>query len=597
MALSAGAVTPAWTAAADETDGTLTVIVDLDGNGNGSYDADTDTPQPGIGITVSDSAGLSVDGKTGDDGKFVLDPSTKLSGGRYFVVAEIPAALDDLTPVPESADFQAMSTTVDVTSEAQSVRMGVAVRTKPTEEPAVPAQAPPPAPARVPEAAPVQPAAAPRFAVGDMVWRDTDKSGQQDSGESPASGVSVQLLDGKGDVVKSTVSSGAGRYVFDRLAAGTYSVRFAGVAAGFKFATAGRGGDRSLDSDPDYTGETPPFSLGLDEPNVRASTAADHVTAAYINPTIDAGLTPIRYAIANQVWLDVNRDGVRQPAEPGATAKVDLLNAQGDVLATTATDGQGHYQFSDLPAGRYRLRFTADGAHRALTGSHVGRDDSTDSDANATSGLTAVFELNQNTPNLVPAADVGAPAADLAYATLSAGVVGVYSVGDTVWLDNNGNGVLDAGDAGLNGVRVELLDPAGRVVGSKVTNSNGRFTFDAVPAGDYRLKFVSLPAGLVFAPQHVGGNSAVDSDADAQGVTPVVTLGDQNPADTTIDAGVANPANVRVAAGVNGLATPRETVLSSTGGVAVSIPVTALIFVLAGAACLEIGRRGGFRRR
>ena len=140
--------------------------------------APIDEPQPGIEIAVTDASGHRVKGVTERDGSFVLAATSKLKGGRYFVVAEIPAALSDLTPVPESSTFQPLSTTVDVTSENQTVRMGVAAGRTSTETPQ-------PEPTSVsrsldrPEVA--------RFAVGDVVWRDDNRSGVQDAGESPAS--------------------------------------------------------------------------------------------------------------------------------------------------------------------------------------------------------------------------------------------------------------------------------------------------------------------------------------------------------------------------------------------------------------------------
>jgi 5-hydroxyisourate hydrolase-like protein (transthyretin family) len=583
VALSTGVTLPAM---ADDTDGTLTVTVDRDVDGNGTYDPGTDKPQSGIGITVSDSSGVTVHGVTDDDGKVVLEPNDKLSGGRYFVAAEIPNALSDLTPVPESSDFQAMSTSVDVTSESQSVRMGVAVRATPTAEP------PPEAPAPAAESVPDLRTEAPRFAVGDLVWKDNDRSGRQEPGEPAGSGISVQLVNGRGDVVQSTKTSSAGRYAFDRLVAGTYSVRFAGITPGYKLATSGRGDDQARDSDPDYTGETPPFTLGVDEANVRPTTAADQVDADYINPTIDAGITPIRYAVADRVWLDVNRDGIQQPGEPAAEAKVSLLTPLHTVLATTTTDAQGHYQFTDLKAGRYRLQFTSMTAHRAWTKPRAGDNAASDSDADAGSGETPIFKLDQNARDLVPAADVGAPGADLANATLGAGLIGVYSLGDTLWRDNNANGVLDVGDGGVKGVTVQLEDSSQHVLATKVTSSNGRFTFDSLAAGSYALHFVNPPAGLVFSPQHVGGNPAVDSDANAEGRTPLVTIGDDNPADTTIDAGLTTRANLQVAAAASGAVTPKETTLSSTGGVAAGIPIIGVLLVIGGVACLLLGHRG-----
>ena len=122
-------------AAAEATDGTLTVIVNRDVDGNGNYDSTQDQPQPGIEIAVTDASGFHVKGVTERDGTFVLDATSRLKGGRYFVVAEIPAALSDLSPVPESNTFQPLSTTVDLTSDDETVRMGVAAGRTSTETP------------------------------------------------------------------------------------------------------------------------------------------------------------------------------------------------------------------------------------------------------------------------------------------------------------------------------------------------------------------------------------------------------------------------------------------------------------------------------
>ena len=94
-------------AAAETTDGTLTVTVNRDVDGNGNYDDAIDQPLQGIEIAVTDASGSRVKGVTERDGTFVLEATSKLEGGRYFVVAEIPAALSDLTPVPESSSFPA----------------------------------------------------------------------------------------------------------------------------------------------------------------------------------------------------------------------------------------------------------------------------------------------------------------------------------------------------------------------------------------------------------------------------------------------------------------------------------------------------------
>ncbi|MCY2954359.1 MAG: hypothetical protein NTU53_20705 [Planctomycetota bacterium] len=111
------------------------------------------------------------------------------------------------------------------------------------------------------------------------------------------------------------------------------------------------------------------------------------------------------------------------------------------------------------------------------------------------------------------------------------------SVGDRVWLDEDGNGVQDAGESGFMGVSVDLLDEDG-VVASTVTDYGGYYDFDGLPAGDsYYLRF-NLPQGYVFSPQDQGAHDALDSDANVEtGKTAVFMLW-PGVADMTHDAGM-----------------------------------------------------------
>jgi hypothetical protein len=564
---------------AEITDGTLTVMVNRDVDGNRNYDATIDQPQPDIGIAVTDASGFRVTGVTDRDGTFVLQGTSRLKGGRYFVVAEIPAALPGLTPIPDSSTFQPLSTTVDVTSEDQTVRMGVTAGPTSPEAP----QSEPTSLSRSsnrPEVA--------RFAVGDTIWRDDNRSGVQDLGESPASRISIQLLNVDGEVVASTVSSSAGRYVFDNLQAGTYSVRFAGVPEDFRLTPAGAGGLRATDSDPDYSGVTPPFTLGAGEPNVRAATAADRVVAAYINPTIDAGITPLRYAVGDRVWLDMNSDGVQQPDEPAASATVSLLTVTENIVATTNTDATGHYEFTNLRGGRYRLKFTQLPAHHLLTGRAAGTDPALDSDADPATGLTPVFALAQGAPNLVPVTETSPASIDFENRTLNAGLVTRYSIGARVWLDNTGDGVLGPGEGGVAGVTVQLLGSESDVLATEVTSPTGQYSFNGLPAGNYRVRFSKVPRGLTFT-RPDAGDPAIDSDADQAGMSGVFTVGSETPADLSIDAGLTSPANYPGAPGVT--RPPVSAAQSPAGGAARQIALVGLVLAVASTSCLLVARR------
>lgn len=580
-ALSGAAVIGTAPAAhAEDSDGTLTVLVNRDEDGDSTYDSDIDPPQPGIVVTVTDTAGSTVRGITDGGGRFVLTGTEQLVGGQYRVSAAIPPNLSELSPVDGSETFASFSTAVDLRNGSQTVRLGVASVS------VAGAVSPAPHPSVVPPTAASRP---PRFAVGDKVWRDLNRSGCQDPGEPPQARISVQLLNVDGEVVASTVSSSTGRFLFDDLVGGTYAVRFAGVPSDFRLTPPGNGEDPAADSDPDYTGATAPFTLGVGEPQVRAATTADGVTAAYIHAGIDAGIIPMRYAIGDRVWLDANADGTQQPDEPPAAATVALLH-ENRVVATTVTDAQGFYRFTGLAAGDYRVRFEPD-EHRRITARNATSDPVLDSDADPRTGLTSVITVGPGTPGLVSAADLGVADADWVNATVSAGLVAAYAVGDTVWRDENGNGVLDAGEEGVPGVRVELLDETQQVLDRTATAETGRFGFADLPAGTYQLRFVPPGDDLVFTGARTGPNPAVDSDAGSTGLTAPVVLDDDNPNDTTIDAGLTRPADLSSSPAPAATPMPVDTQLSTTGGVAISIPIAGLALLASGLSCLLAARR------
>ncbi|WP_211251554.1 SdrD B-like domain-containing protein, partial [Maribacter antarcticus] len=114
------------------------------------------------------------------------------------------------------------------------------------------------------------------------------------------------------------------------------------------------------------------------------------------------------------------------------------------------------------------------------------------------------------------------------------------SLGDTVFLDANQNGIQNAGENGVSGVIVNLLNCGGTQVGTTTTNSSGNYLFsDLDPNINYIVEFIT-PTNFIVSPANQGGNDTNDSDAGPNGRTACIDLA-PNVYNSTVDAGIYNP--------------------------------------------------------
>ncbi len=114
-------------------------------------------------------------------------------------------------------------------------------------------------------------------------------------------------------------------------------------------------------------------------------------------------------------------------------------------------------------------------------------------------------------------------------------------LGDFVWLDANGDGLQDAGEAGVAAIPVQLCDGSGTALGpTTTTDATGAYRFSNLLPGTYSVQFTA-PEGYVLSSSHEGDNDAIDSDASpATARTPAVTL-TEGTTNLTLDAGIWRP--------------------------------------------------------
>ena len=110
---------------------------------------------------------------------------------------------------------------------------------------------------------------------------------------------------------------------------------------------------------------------------------------------------------------------------------------------------------------------------------------------------------------LVPLASVAATPAEAQQMCQSAGTVcGI------VWSDTNNNGIQDAGELGIEGVKVFLFDGTDTIEAE--TDPTGAYYF-LVPDGTYTI-LVQVPQGTQPSPVNAGSDDALDSDGVADGL-------------------------------------------------------------------------------
>ncbi|MBJ7900019.1 MAG: hypothetical protein GC158_08900 [Cyanobacteria bacterium RI_101] len=369
--------------------------------------------------------------------------------------------------------------------------------------------------------------------LGDTVWLDADADGIQDEGEAGIAGVTVKLLrdlnnDGviaSTEVVATTTTNANGFYDFKGLTGGfSYQVLFdpstALLPAGsfYQLTQANQGANDALDSDAVLTG-------GLALSQVVTLAPGEY------NQTLDAGFirvdpAPAKASLGNFVWNDANANGVQDDGEAGIEGVKVYLLFEGKPFRETTTDENGFYIFEDLDADTYQVQFFQP---EGFIASPKGQGDSaTDSE-----GLISA-------PVILEGGDDND--------TIDAGFYQTAALGNFVWNDLNANGIQEDGEAGIDGVTVNLLQN-GSVIDTATTDANGFYQFTGLtPGAGYQVEFVQ-PTGFSGVSPTGKGTGATDSEGL---LSAAVTLapGENN---DTLDAGFYQIASIEIEKFTNGV--------------------------------------------
>jgi uncharacterized repeat protein (TIGR01451 family) len=354
--------------------------------------------------------------------------------------------------------------------------------------------------------------------VGNYVWIDRNGNGLQDEGGIDGlNGVTVQIysVTATTNLYATTTTSfdnfgNPGYYYFYNLPPGQYQLRFVPPAG---------------DTFTSYEAAGHPNSGNESEANANGWTSVFTVNAGDTQTSWNAGIIlpsgPL--SVGNMVWYD-----------PQATSRYNFFSGERGInnvivslywdtdgngvftpgtdqlfsstLTSTLAGEPGNYSFNNLPAGNFivvleAINFQPGGALYGLTNDPIWLP-ATNSLDSASKGSRAGAYIASTTFPLAAGTEPTAPNSNQ---TLDFGLTSptnLVSVGNTVFLDSNRNGMQDNGEPGIAGMAVQLwrLGTSSVVggtdavlVASTTTDTNGNYSFIGVPPTNYFLELPTPP--------------------------------------------------------------------------------------------------------
>ena len=235
-------------------------------------------------------------------------------------------------------------------------------------------------------------------------------------------------------------------------------------------------------------------------------------------------------SIGDRVWYDANANGLQDRGEEGiADVLVTLHYQDGRSVDRIRTNADGHFHFDRVSPGEYYLKIEQPEGH-LFTAQDVGEPNATeilDSDVDPQTGRTPTIIFTSGDGNR----------------DLDAGLLEAASIGNRVWLDENGDGMQGTGETGVSNIVVELYKVNSSVdvvlVDTTVTDEQGLFRFSNLEPGRYTVDVPLGPqSGYSFSQQDAGASDELDSDIDPESGRSSQTLLESGENDDSWDVGL-----------------------------------------------------------
>ncbi len=300
--------------------------------------------------------------------------------------------------------------------------------------------------------------------LGGTVFNDEDGNGTKAVAEAAMGNIVVELYDSTGiNFLDAKITASDGSYRFDGLANATYVIKVLASTL------------------PSLFNPIPTVDPTLPLDGSGTST----VTNSSSLLTLNFGYRLLPASASGKIVFG-NGNGIADVGEPPVTnvtvtlvsAGLDgLLSTADDTTTTTLTDATGAYVFSAVRPGLSTLSYAVQAGYWALSDVDGGNPNSISLNLTATQSMTG-RDFEQ----------------------------GSFTVGNTVWLDANNNGIKNVGETGVPGIAMQLWNTGAdnaiggvganadtQVGANTTTDALGNYSFTQVPTGKFYVKIPVPP--------------------------------------------------------------------------------------------------------
>ena len=303
---------------------------------------------------------------------------------------------------------------------------------------------------------------------GDKVWNDLNGNGIQDAGEPGIANVGVEVYDASGLVAAATTNN-LGSYLINSLFPGQYYIRF--------------------NTDDQYlpTKHIPGATNNSAITNNNGYRTTDYfdVTPQVPDFSLDGGFYTCA-KICGIIYNDINYSDSLNTNENGINGlKINIYEiAGGDTIFygythTGAKPGSpsddGYYEFCVRP-GSYIIEIEWDN----LTKYYPGLPFATNNPLTY-NHFTEIDDVLYSHTITVNSGDT--------YCDINQGFYCLSKMESVVWLDENQNGLRDAGEPGVPDVTAKLYNRYNTLISTGVSDENGKIIFNRLKKGTYYIVF------------------------------------------------------------------------------------------------------------